>query len=149
MLTIVAVFLCPVRVGAAERLYYFFSFSVPEVSIRAAFADGEKIGLIAVLRGLPEGSVKESLLRLKQMIGERKIEIIIDPVLFRLYGIAGVPTLIYAEKINPSCEHCEPVPRHWKAVGDIPMKTALEHLFRSAPSAEQYLKRLREGFFSK
>lgn len=87
--------------GAAERLYYFFSLSVPEASIRAAFADGEKIGLIAVLRGLPEGSVKESLLRLKRMIGERKIEVVIDPLLFRLYNIADVPTLVYAEESNP------------------------------------------------
>lgn len=149
MLTIVAVFLCPVRVGAAERVYYFFSFSVPEASIRAAFADGEKIGLIAVLRGLPEGSVKESLLRLKRVIGERKIEVVIDPLLFRLYNIADVPTLVYAEESNPSCEHCEPVPRHWKAVGDIPMTTALEKFSRPAPSAERYLKKLREGFFSK
>lgn len=148
-LIIVAVFLCPVRVDAAERLYYFFSFSVPEASIKAAFADGEKIGLIAVLRGLPEGSVKESLLRLKQLIGERKVEVVIDPLLFRLYGIAGVPTLVYAEEANPSCEHCEPVPRHWRVMGDIPMTTALEKFSRFAPSAERYLKKLREGFFSK
>lgn len=141
--------LLPGSAQAAERFYYFFSFSMPEESIQAAFSDGEKIGLIAVLRGVPEGPVKESLLRLKQMIGERKIEVIIDPILFRLYGIAGVPTLVYAEEANPSCEHCEPAPKHWKAVGEIPMKTALEHLSRSAPSAEQYLKKLHEGFFSK
>lgn len=148
-LIIVVAFFVPGQASAAERLYYFFSFSVPEASIRAAFADGEKIGLIAVLRGLPEGSVKESLLRLKRMIGERKIEVVIDPLLFRLYNIADVPTLVYAQESNPSCEHCEPVPRHWKAVGDIPMTTALEKLSHPAPSAERYLKKLREGFFSK
>lgn len=139
----------PFPAQASDRLYYFFSFSMPEESIQAAFADGEKVGLIAVLRGLPEGSPKESLLRLKRMIGERKVEVLVDPLLFRLYAITTVPTLVYAEEVNPSCEHCGPVSRHWKAVGDISLATALEDLARNAPSVERYLRKLREGFFSK
>lgn len=122
---------------------------MPEESLKAAFADGEKIGLIAVLRGLPEGSPKESLLRLKRVIGERKVEVLIDPLLFQLYGINQVPTLVYAEEVNPACEHCGPVPKHLKAAGDISLAAAMEDLARSAPSAERYLQKLREGFFSK
>lgn len=122
---------------------------MPEESIQAAFADGEKIGLIAVLRGLPEGSPKESLLRLQRLLGERKVEVLIDPLLFRLYGITTVPALVYAEGVNPSCEHCEPAPRHWKTVGDVPFTTALGNLARTAPSVDRYLKKLREGFFTK
>jgi len=141
--------LLPGPVQAAERLYYFFSFSMPEESLKAAFADGEKIGLIAVLRGLPEGSPKESLMRLQQLLGERKIEVVIDPLLFRLYDITVVPTLVYAEGVNSTCEHCGPAPKHWKAAGDVPLATALENLSHSAPSAERHLKKLREGFFSK
>ncbi len=147
----------PWPVQAAERLYYFWSFSIPEQSLKAAFADGEKIELVAVLRGLPEGSTKASLLRIKQLLGERKVEVVIDPLLFKLYGIKAVPAVVYAEGVNPSCEHCEPAPRHWKAVGDIPLESALENLARSAPSSalggsggvERYLKKLREGFYSK
>jgi type-F conjugative transfer system pilin assembly protein TrbC len=155
------VLLLPCPAQAANRLYYFWSFSMPEESIKAAFADGEKIELVVVLRGLPEsasgGSAKASLLRLKQLVGERKVEVVIDPLLFKLYNITAVPTIVYAEGINPSCEHCEPAPRHWKAVGDVPLEAALENLARSAPSSalggsggvEQYLKKLREGFYSK
>ncbi len=32
---------------AAERLYYFWSFSMPEESLKAAFEDGEKVALVA------------------------------------------------------------------------------------------------------
>ncbi|NKE72848.1 type-F conjugative transfer system pilin assembly protein TrbC [Candidatus Manganitrophus noduliformans] len=145
----VAILLMPYPAQAVDRLYYFFSFSMPEESIQAAFSDGEKIGLVAVLRGLPEGSPKESLLRLKQLIGGRKVEVLIDPLLFRLYDITEVPALVYAEGVNPSCEHCEPVPRYWKRVGDIPLVAGLENLARSAPSVDRYLKKLREGFFTK
>jgi hypothetical protein len=60
-----------------------------------------------------------------------------------------VPTLIYAEGVNPACEHCEPAPKHWKVVGDVRLDTALEQLARSAPSVERALQRLREGFYSK
>lgn len=102
-----------------------------------------------MLRGLPEGSPKESLSRLQELIGERKVEVLIDPLLFRLYDITVVPTLVYAEGVNPSCEHCEPVPRHWKTAGDVPFTTALENLARSAPSVDRYLKKLREGFYTK
>jgi len=145
----VAILLIPYPAQAVDRLYYFFSFSMPEESIQAAFSDGEKIGLVAVLRGLPEGSPKESLMRLQELLGERKIEVVIDPLLFRLYGITAIPTLVYAEGVNPSCEHCEPAPRHWKGVGDIPLAAGLENLARSAPSVDRYIKKLREGFFTK
>jgi conjugal transfer pilus assembly protein TrbC len=131
------------------RLYYFWSFSVPEESLRAVFVNGEKIGLVAVLRGLPEGSAKESLLRLKRLLGERKVEVVIDPLLFRLYGITAVPAVIYAEGVNSSCEHCEPVPRYWKAIGDVSLEAALENLARAAPPVERYLQKLREGFYSR
>jgi len=134
---------------AADRLYYFWSFSMPEESLKAVFTEGEKIGLVAVLRGLPEGPARDSLLRLKQLLGGRSVEVVIDPLLFRLYGITAVPTLVYAEGINPACEHCEPAPKHWKAVGDVRLEAALENLSRSAPSVESYLQRLREGFYSK
>ncbi len=134
---------------AAERLYYFWSFSMPEESLKTAFAEGEKVGLVAVLRGLPEGSTKESLIRLRKLQGERKMEMVIDPLLFRLYDITAVPVFIYAEGVNTSCEHCGPVPKHWKVVGDVSLNAALENLARSAPQVDQYLKKLREGFYSK
>ncbi|MFQ5779181.1 MAG: type-F conjugative transfer system pilin assembly protein TrbC [Nitrospiria bacterium] len=141
------VLLIPCRAQAADRLYYFWSFSMPEESVQAALSDGEKIGLVAVLRGLPEGSAKDSLIRLKRLIGERKIEVIIDPLLSRLYEIKAVPVLVYAEGVNRSCENCKPVPKHWKIAGDVPLRTALKTLARSTPSVERYLKKLREGFF--
>jgi len=145
----ICVFLLVRPAQAADRLYYFWSFSMPEESLKAAFTQGEKISLVAVLRGLPEGSAKDSLLRLKQLLGGRSVEVVIDPLLFRLYGITAVPTVVYADGINPTCEHCEPAPKHWKAVGDVRLEAALENLSRSAPSVEPYLHRLREGFYSK
>jgi type-F conjugative transfer system pilin assembly protein TrbC len=134
---------------AEDRLYYFWSFSMPEESIKSAFLDGGKVGLVAVLRGLPEGSARESLLRLKNLIGDHQVEVMIDPILFRIYDITAVPTLVYAEEINSVCEHCEPAEKHWKVTGNITLRAALENLARSAPAAESYLQKLKEGFYTK
>lgn len=68
---------------------------MPEESIKAALADGEKIGMVAVLRGLPEGPPKASLLRLKGLLGERKVEVMIDPLLFRLDDVTSVPMVVF------------------------------------------------------
>ena len=139
----------PVHAQAAERLYYFWSFSMPEASLKAVLGEGEKIGLVAVLRGLPEGSARTSLGRLKRLLGDRKTEVIIDPRLFTLYGVTAVPSVVYAEGVDLSCETCEPAPRHAIVTGDLPLVSALEHLAREAPSVDRYLARLREGFYER
>lgn len=144
-----SVLIGPSTALAAERLYYFWSFSMPEASLKAALADGEKIGLIAVLRGLPEGSAKTSLGRLKRLLGNYRTEVVIDPRLFTLYGITAVPTLVYGEGVDPSCETCEPPPHHAMVSGDVPLVSALEHLAREAPSVGRFLAKLREGFYER
>ena len=52
---------------------------MPEASLEAVLGEGEKIGLIAVLRGLPERSARVSLAHLKRLLGDRKTEVMIDP----------------------------------------------------------------------
>lgn len=144
-----SVFIGPSSALAADRLYYFWSFSMPEASLKAALADGEKIGVVAVLRGFPEGPAKTSLGRLKRLLGDRKTEVVIDPRLFTLYGISEVPALVYAEGVDPSCETCGLPPRHAIVTGDVPMTSALEHLAREAPSVDRFLAKLRQGFYER
>ncbi|MFZ5862412.1 MAG: type-F conjugative transfer system pilin assembly protein TrbC [Nitrospirota bacterium] len=144
-----SVLIAPSSALAAERLYYFWSFSMPEASLKSALADGDKVGLIAVLRGLPEGSAKTSLGRLKRLLGNHKTEVLIEPRLFTLYGITGVPSLVYAEGVDALCESCAPVPHHAIVTGDVPLGTALEYLAREAPSVERFLAKLREGFYAR
>ncbi|MEW6682650.1 MAG: type-F conjugative transfer system pilin assembly protein TrbC [Nitrospirota bacterium] len=144
-----SVFIGPSSALAADRLYYFWSFSMPEASLKAALADGEKVGLVAVLRGLPEGSAKMSLGRLKRLLGNHQTEVLIEPRLFTLYGITAVPTLVYAEGVDPSCEICGLPPRHAIVTGDVPLASALEHLARETPSVDRLLAKLRQGFYER
>lgn len=132
---------------ASERVYYFWSFSMPKESLLAAFDDGQKIGAVFVLRGLPEGSAKDGLLRIRQLIGDRKIAVIIDPYLYRLYHVTAVPTLIFAEGVSFTCEHCEPAPLHFTSQGDVSMSHALEQMGR--PGADRLEAKLRKGFYQK
>ena len=144
-----SVLIAPSSALAADHLYYFWSFSMPEASLKAALADGEKIGLVAVLRGLPEGAAKTSLSRLKRLLGNHKTEVLIEPLLFTLYGITAVPALVYVEGVDPSCETCEPPPRHGIVTGDVPLVSALEHLAREAPAVERFLAKVREEFYER
>lgn len=122
---------------------------MPEESLKAAFIDGEKIGMVAVLRGLPDASFKSSMARLKSLRGDRKIEVIIDPVLFDLYQVDAAPTFVLASGVDESCEHCSLPKRYWKVVGDLTLRAALEIIERKTPAATPFLKKLNRGFFSK
>jgi type-F conjugative transfer system pilin assembly protein TrbC len=139
-LVVLLALILPDLAHAADRLYYFWSFSMPEESLKAAFVDGEKIGMIAVLRGLPDASFKSSMARLKSLRGDRKIEVIIDPVLFDLYQVDAAPTFVLASGADE---------RHWKVVGDLTLRAALEIIARETPAATPFLKKLNRGFFSK
>jgi len=145
----ILLFIFPYTACAEDRLYYFWSFSVPKSSIQEILTQGEKIGVVAVLRGLPERPMKESLRQLQETIGDRKTNVQIDPILFSLYRVSTVPAYVYAEGIDTDCEHCRPPTRFWMVLGDVPLETALERIARSSASAETSLKKLREGFYEK
>jgi len=146
---LILLFIFPYTASAEDRLYYFWSFSIPKNTIQEVLTQGEKIGLVAVLRGLPERPMKESLRQLQETIGGRKTDVQIDPILFSLYRVSTVPAYVYAEGIDTDCEHCQPPIRYWMVLGDVPLETALERIARSSASAETRLKKLREGYYEK
>lgn len=97
-----------------ERVYVFVSSSVPEQTLRAYASDLQKLGKNAfmVLRGAIGGlkylspTAKWALSVLKKNpYCEGKCEtfatkIVIDPFLFRKYGINEVPAIVYAKGIQ-------------------------------------------------
>jgi type-F conjugative transfer system pilin assembly protein TrbC len=149
VLFLLSTFLFPNPSHAEDRLYYFWSFSVPKASVQEVLSQGAKIGLVAVLRGLPEQPMKESLMQLQEIVGDRKINLQIDPILFSLYKISMAPAYVFAEGVRTDCEHCQLPTRFWAVLGDVPLETALERIARSTPSAEAFLKKLRERFYDK
>lgn len=99
-----------------ERIYIFISSSMPEMTIRNYIRDASKIGnnIYLILRGgiggikqiMPTVVWANSLLK-KNSLCESQCEmygvkILIDPFLFRKYGITKVPAVVYVKGVqNP------------------------------------------------
>lgn len=71
----------------------FVSFSLPASTLQSLYKDAKKVGGKLVLRGLYQNSFQKTVLKLIEM----KIEVTIDPLLFRKYSVTVVPTFLLVE----------------------------------------------------
>jgi len=81
--------------GEQKHLLIFGSFSIPEGTLRALLSEATEANVTLVFRGVPRGStIHEVIRRLKRVSdGERVPNVLIDPTLFRRYGVSVVPTM--------------------------------------------------------
>ena len=71
--------------GSESKLFYFFSFSMPRLSLREAAAESAAAGAVMVLRGLYEDDPAKTASRISEMIGRSGAEVWIDPRSFRVF----------------------------------------------------------------
>lgn len=118
---------------AVPPLLVFISSSMPPASVKAVTQDVVRAGGVAVLRGLVNDSMKDTASYLFSAFGEKaqNLGVIIDPRLFRVYGVNAAPTFIVAQKGAEPCDgkDCE-TPAYDKVVGDITLRKALEIVVR-------------------
>lgn len=103
-----------------------------------------------ILQGLSNGSLTETITRVKRLIGQRSVGVQIDPQAYDRYGIGVVPAFVLtAAGARPgSCESatCIQGDAFVKASGDVSLDLALRQLGRSsaasARAARPYLQRL-------
>jgi len=112
-----------VHLAEGERIYIFISASMPMHVLRAYAADAAQLGdsrVSLVLRGFVGGMNK--IVPTANMIAEmlkknpscelsdthkcdmQRVEVMVDPLLYRRYGVQQVPTFVYAKgvsSINP------------------------------------------------
>lgn len=136
-----------------DRLIVFVSSSVPLATMRNYAKDLEKVKGLMVLRGMVGGmrAIKPtlrliaSILRInpsceQQRCSMRKTAVVIDPILFRDYGINKVPAAVYVENmaLGPYCERSsEQLPRQRQkhvVYGDLSLKSLAEELRRLSRS---------------
>lgn len=90
--------LTPHKLG--EGLFVFVSFSMSEQNIIQLSQEAKRFGAILVLRGLKNGSFRETAQVLKKIIEKAQNGMIIDPTLFKHYNITQVPSFILASNEN-------------------------------------------------
>ena len=156
-----------------ERLYIFMSSSVPLVTWNNYAESLDKLreaNAAMVLMGCIGGCTyfKPTLEFIKKIIlpegiedidfskegwqkelekRTRHVQILIDPLLFRYYGITEVPCIVYAKGVNPLSglseglpENLQENPQSWKICGDWKLSYMLEKLYEK--SGALVLKRM-------
>jgi type-F conjugative transfer system pilin assembly protein TrbC len=105
-----------------DKIYVFISFSMPDnmikdyVSEAGDLKEKNNIDIIFVLRGFYKNSFKETSHKIGQLSGNKNIGVIIDPNLYKKYGVEQVPTIA---KENNDDEFD-------KIIGSISIRYALE-----------------------
>ena len=137
--------------GSLPQLYYFISFSIPDRSLRKAVEDAERVRAIMVLKGMKNDSMKETMLAIKEFIGEKRVQFQIDPVLFEEFKINLVPALVLAK--NSKCRSCEKGKLALPPIfGDVSLPFALTEMKKHSPEdlkldIERYLTKLSNNYY--
>ncbi|MHB1349764.1 MAG: TrbC family F-type conjugative pilus assembly protein [Desulfobulbaceae bacterium] len=132
----------PGDLAAKDKIYLFFSSSVPEDTVRtyiATLAWAKTTNIVPVLRGLVQGrgNINASADYFAQILQEDpdcrdkretmcrryQVPIKIDPTLFERYGITRVPAVVYAGEKDS-----------FKIQGDAGLDYLLERINRDAKS---------------
>jgi len=104
-----------------------------------------------ILRGLANGSLRQTVAQVQPLIGQRQVAVQIDPQAFDRFAIARVPSFVLVrDGTRPeSCAagSCAPPEAFLRTAGDVSLDYALEHMQRAAPAfradAAPFLARLR------
>ena len=157
----------------SERIYIFISSSVPGNTLKNYAADFDKVSsnnISMILRGFVGGMkhFKPTLDFVTNIIKKDshcdgadtcetyKVNIQVDPLLFRRYGIKQVPAIVYLPdiKINDSSmseglEDNAQVKDYYVVYGDTSLEYALELIYRETKSTslKGLIATLKKGFY--
>jgi len=166
-----------------ERIYIFMSSSVPMVTWNNYAEDIDKIrdpNIVMVLRGCIGGCerIKPTLEFIQKIVvpkgfssvdttregweeelkkKARRVQIWIDPLLFRYYRITEVPCIVYAKDVHPMDElseglkeNLEGKPHYWKVYGDWKLSYMLEKLYEqsNARNVKKIIEALNRSWYS-
>jgi conjugal transfer pilus assembly protein TrbC len=140
-------------------LLVFISLSMPAATLNRLLDQAQSAGATLVLRGLVRGSIRDTALQVRQLIGTRQVSVQIDPEAFDRYAITQVPAFVLLAGLpnapnsnagpacsTPVCENTSGSVRVARVFGDVSLEHALTHIERAAPplstQARLVLKRL-------
>jgi len=131
-----------------EQLVLFVSSSMPLHTLRAYARDLAKVGGVMVMRGGIGGlnAIQPTLAQIHRILSVKAdcqgmckmwdTEVLIDPMLFRMYGIKKVPALIYQPNMQIAA-YCDGIEQAQKAAGvvygDASLMAMLDELHKENP----------------
>lgn len=131
-----------------NKLLIFISTSMPEQSLIALDEQARRAGGVLILRGLINGSFKDTAAYITSL-SDKGISAIIDPRLFAMFNVEVVPTFVVKPNDSNPCfdKKCRYTPMHDKVSGNITLEYALELISTNGSEskhvASSYLEHLR------
>ncbi len=136
--------------SSGPLLLVFISLSMPAPALNRLLDQAQNTGATLVLRGLVNGSLRDTALRVQQLIGTRQVSVQIDPEAFDRHAIQQVPTFVLLAApataapgasdsticSTPQCENTRSATRgnSVRVAGDVSLDHALVHIERAAPA---------------
>ncbi len=115
------------------KVLIFVSFAMPEATLQRLVNQAARAGATLVLRGLVNGSIRETVTRMQALIGSRRVAVQIDPEAFDRYQIVKTPTFVLvhgaeATEVCSSSSRCPAEVGYAKVSGDVTLDYALRQL---------------------
>jgi conjugal transfer pilus assembly protein TrbC len=121
-------------------LLVFVSFSIPQNALARLVEQASRAGATLILRGLVDGSLRETASRVHAQIGQRRVAFQIDPQAFDRFSVTTTPTFVLVKRgaLPQPCAAgtCFPPSQFVSAAGDVSIDYALEFFGRSSPAFE-------------
>ncbi|CAM2308608.1 Type-F conjugative transfer system pilin assembly protein TrbC [Ralstonia mannitolilytica] len=119
--------------NAGPKVLIFVSFAMPEPTLQRLVDQAARAGATLVLRGLVNGSIRETVTRMQALIGSRRVAAQIDPEAFDRYQIVKTPTFVMvhsaeATEVCSSSSRCPAKVGYAKVSGDVTLDYALRQL---------------------
>lgn len=132
-------------------LLVFVSLTMPDATLQRLVDQAARARASVLIRGLVNGSIRDTAARVQGLIGQRQVAVQIDPQAFDRYAIDRVPSFVLVrDGTRPTaCATglCVPSDGFARLAGDVSLGYALEHIQRAAPrfakDANGFLKRLK------
>ena len=141
----------PFAATPGPTLLVFISFAMPDATLGRLLEQAERTGATLVLRGLVNGSLRDTVERMQRLIGERQVAVQIDPQAFDRFSIVRTPSFVLVRNgASPQpCSNgtCLASDQFVMAAGDVSLDYALSFFERSAPAmareASSLLQRMK------
>lgn len=138
-------------VSSGPGLMIFVSFSMPQPTLQRLVDQAARSHATLLVRGFVNGSLRDTVARVQDLIGNRQVAFQIDPQAFDRFSVSKTPTfvLVRAGSQGQACSAglCLPSDAFAAASGDVSLDYALEFIERQAPrfakDARTYLKKIK------
>ncbi len=124
------------RGSADPKVLIFVSFAMPDATLQRLVDQAARAGATLVLRGLVNGSIRDTASRMQALVGSRRVAVQIDPEAFDRYGVTTTPTFVLAmdSTATEACASraCGSPLRFAKVAGDVTLEYAMQYLTRGS-----------------